>query len=424
MRNWTQWGKISLLAATGCVLIASTQGCKEINDAAEQCNLTCPKEGIAQGNASISGIAQIDAFFSAVLNFSTAADRVSASIEAQLAKIRTAAGLSANVQPSQFAAEIKAKYRLEGDLKIAYRPPQCAVSAQATLEAAARCDAEVNPGSARVECKGSCEIEASASASCSGDAKVECVGTAPNLECEGTCRGSCELTAAAECTGTCHGTCDGECSVMGADGQCAGRCDGTCEGTCELTAGGQCEGTCKGECTYTPPDGKCEATASVRCKADANASVQCEGRCEGEVEPPSAKAECQASAKAEASVNLECTPPTVDVEYSFAANASAETRAQFEAFLVTFRSSMSVIVADLARGEVIVDAGQELGQTGTAALEASIEKLSADANAKAAIGFGCALDQIKPASDKVLQSTNRLRTNVTAAGALTASLAP
>lgn len=423
MRNWKRWSPVSLVALSG-LLIASTQGCKEVTEAAEQCQLTCAAEGIAEGNASISGIAQIDAFFGAVVNFSATANGLSANIDKQLARIRTSLELEANATPAQIVAAIESRYDLDGGLRIAYKPAVCAVSVQATLEAAARCDATVDPGSASVQCEGSCEVEASAEASCEGDAQVECVGTAPGLECEGTCEGACELTAAATCEGTCNGTCDGTCTVMDADGQCRGQCDGECQGSCQLTAGGSCEGQCKGQCTYTPPSGECEATASVRCKAEANASVECRGRCEGEVTPPMVEAECQASAKAEASAKLECTPPTVDVEYAFAASSTVEGRAEFEAFLVGFRGNMSAILAELARADIVVRAGTELTATGVAALEGSIEtSLEGDLSLKESIGLACALEEIGASGSMVTAATTKLQGSVTVATNLTGALA-
>src|SRR4051794_368626 len=51
-----------------------------VEDAAAACGLTCPKTGIVDGNASISGVVSVDAFFQSVLNFQAKADNVSAGI--------------------------------------------------------------------------------------------------------------------------------------------------------------------------------------------------------------------------------------------------------------------------------------------------------------------------------------------------------
>lgn len=389
----------------------------------EECGLVCAEEGIIQGNASISGIANIDAFFAAVVNFNTKANLISGNIDAELAKIRASVGATTN---ADIKAEMIAKFSLDANagVKIAFEPAKCAVSAKATLEATAKCDASVDPGKASVECKGSCEVEASAEASCDAEAEVKCVGTAPDFACEGECKGSCELDAAAACTGTCKGTCSGTCSVENADGSCNGSCDGMCEGTCEASASATCEGKCKGECTYTPPDAKCEAGASVKCEAKANASVQCQGKCEGEFEPPMAKAECQASAKADASVNVECTPPSLDISYQFDASLDAaaklQAQAEFEAFLVSFKASMGKIAAQLEQGKLVVAAGAEIGDTGVKAVTDAVEAIDVTASLKVSVGVGCAIKELPKVADAMASSTDALSASVKAAGDLTA----
>jgi len=52
--------------------------------------------GIAEGNAAISGVQKIDAFFSAVLSFETAADGVSDASKTQLDAIKADFGITAN----------------------------------------------------------------------------------------------------------------------------------------------------------------------------------------------------------------------------------------------------------------------------------------------------------------------------------------
>lgn len=424
MRKWTHWGKVSLLASSALFLVG-VSGCEEAekaaNDVAEQCNLECSSKGIVEGNASISGIASVDAFFGAVVNFNTTANQVSGNIEAQLAKIRSSLGLSASATPDQIIAKIKTEYELDGALKIAYKPPQCGVSAQATLEATARCEAEFDPGSAKVECQGACEVDASAEVDCGVEAELKCVGTAPNLECEGSCEGACELDVAAKCEGTCNGTCEGTCSVEGPNGECAGTCDGECKGTCQLTAGGSCSGKCKGECTYTPPEASCTGSASARCEAKGSAKVECSGRCEGEIVPPKASAECEASAKAEAQVRVECTPPSVDIEYAFKANASADAEANFEAFLVRFRSSLSIIAAELARADVVLKAGADLRVAATGAVQGAVDA-KGNLSLKEKAGLVCAVKELPRVATAINGSATKLSGSVETAGSLTGKL--
>src|SRR5689334_2197193 len=75
----------------------------------EQCGLVCAEEGIAEGNASISGIPNIDAFFSSVVNFNVKANGISANIEAELAKIRASVGAETN---ADIKASLIAKFSL------------------------------------------------------------------------------------------------------------------------------------------------------------------------------------------------------------------------------------------------------------------------------------------------------------------------
>jgi modification target Cys-rich repeat protein len=427
------WRLAGMIFAAGMTAL-TIPGCEDdgpLGDLAEQCGLTCPVEGIAEGNFSISGVASIDAFFSSVVTFNAKANLVANNINGELAKIRARLELPATATAAQIKAAIIAKYELDATagLKVKYQEPRCDVSAKATIEATARCDATVTPGSAKVQCSGSCEVEGSVMAMCSGSAMAKCVGQAngPMLECTGECSGTCELTAAAECNGTCKGSCEGTCSaeVMNAEGQaeCNGTCEGECQGTCEMTAKGSCEGQCKGECEYTPPSGsvECEAGATVKCEAAAMGSVECNGKCDGEVTPPMASAECQASAKAEAEVNVECTPPQLALEYEFRANASAEARAEFEGFLTGFVASYGRIVAELKRADVVLNAGADIGAAATGALDGAFEA-AADGSLKAKVGVGCAVTELDNVGGVITTASNNLRGSVTAAGSLTAEI--
>src|SRR5689334_9527213 len=67
---------------------ASSAETLSVDGLAKQCKLECPSRGIAEGNASISGVASVDAFFQSVLDYQLKADNVSSAIEAQLSAIR------------------------------------------------------------------------------------------------------------------------------------------------------------------------------------------------------------------------------------------------------------------------------------------------------------------------------------------------
>lgn len=363
---------VGLLACT-CML--GLQSCDEENsplgDLAEQCGFSCAAEGVAEGNASISGIPKVDAFFQAAVNFNRAAAKLSGEINASLDAI----ALSVGLQPGAAGAEIKAAVQaklaanIDGGLTVKYDPPKCVVDANVALDAKARCEASATPPEATVECTGSCEVEVEAGAEvdCGAEADVVCTGTAPNLVCEGDCTGSCKLDVAAtcdgkctggcqadvsgeceakcvgscsgqcsggcavevsgQCNGTCEGSCDGACdgecsgstdSGGVCDGECKGSCEGTCEGKCEVEAQARCDGECRGECSGTC-EGKCEVEVNGSCEGECsgscemNAGAECKGKCEGECKytPPDLKCEANAKveckAKAQADAKVECS---------------------------------------------------------------------------------------------------------------------
>jgi hypothetical protein len=391
-------------------------------------DLACPAEGIAEGNASISGVASVDAFFQSVLNFQGKADAVSGGINAELAAIRGDFGIAAN---ANLAAELRTQItaNVEGDLIVEAEPARCAVDAEATLEAQAKCDVTVKPGSAMVKCDGSCEVEASAKVECGAMATVKCTVNPPMGECSGSCKGSCtaELSAMAACSGTCRGSCDGSCSayVKNASGEaeCAGKCEGMCQGSCEveLAAEAECKGECRGECTFTAPDGKCEGGIRAHCEAMGNAMIDCKGRCEGNIEPPEAKAECEASAKAEAKLNVECTPPRLVVDYKLKAttSANAEAQARFVAAVKSLEVRLPALLASVKRAESVLSAGGELSGAGKAAVEGAVMvAVKGDAKLATKIGLGCALTELGAVQGAISGATGRLQASLTASAAL------
>ncbi len=431
-------GKLIDYRVAGLVLAVagafSTQACTGkdnplgSNALLEQCGLVCAEKGIVDGNASISGIPNIDAFFGSVVNFNAKASLISGNIDAELAKIKASLMLPATASTADIKAAIVANFKLDAKagLKIAYKPAQCAVSAKATIEATAKCDVTVDPGKAEVSCSGTCTADASVEAKCDASATVKCVGTAPMLNCAGECKGTCELDAAASCSGTCKGTCSGTCSAKDAMGNCEGSCTGMCTGSCEMAASASCSGKCKGECTYTPPKGSCEAGASVKCEASAKGSVMCNGKCDGEITPPKASAECEASAKADASISVECTPPSLDLAYQFDAKLSAaaqvDAQANFEAFLVGFKGSFSVILAQLAQTDLVLKAGADISAKGVGAVETAVNAIDVTASLKVSVGVGCALGELPNVAKAMKASTDSLTASASAAGELTTAL--
>jgi hypothetical protein len=397
----------------------------------KQCGIDVECEsGIAEGNASVSGVASIDTFFQSVLNYRSRAENVSAGIEAELAAIRADFGIGANANlRSELEARIEAN--VDGELHVVAEPARCAVDARATLEAQAKCDASIDPGTASVECKGVCEVEATAQARCDANAELQCTVTAPSVECKGQCQGSCEvaLEAAAKCEGTCTGECSGECSAYSDEQgtQCAGTCDGMCEGTCkaELMAAATCSGKCEGECTAKPAEAGCEGAIRASCKAEANAEVKCQGRCVGEFEPPMAKAECEASAKAEAKLNVECTPPRLAVDYKLKANADAAASAKFSAGVRNLRARLPALLAAVDRAKLVAQAGEGLAADATGAVKGGVETASEAAvkgNLRVIFGLQCATDQLDDVDSAISDSNARLSAALNEAGALKGAL--
>jgi len=367
------------IAALGLVIgtgVSALQGCDPgAAPGLPGCDVACAAKGVADGNAAISGIAEVDAFFGAVFDVSAAAEGIRGALRAELDSIALSVGLEPRAAGVEIAAAVEAKLAIavDGGLTIHYQAPRCAASVAIAIAAAASCDGSVAPGQASAECAGSCEVAGGVMASCDANAELSCTGTAPGFQCEGTCEGSCELEIAAACEGTCRGTCTGTCSVVDAQGSCAGACMGSCAGTCELTAGGGCSGTCTGACTYKRGPAGCEADASAKCEAMADGSVKCAGRCEGQVQPPAVKAECEASVEAKANASIECTPPTLDITWQWSSQleGDAVAQAEFKAWLQRFKTNISVMLAAKAKADILLGSLDGLGSSGVAAISSA-----------------------------------------------------
>jgi hypothetical protein len=418
--------------------VAVSEQALDLGGLASLCGLACPGQkddkgveikGVADGNAAISGVASVDAFFAAVIRFQGAANGVAGGIKGQLDAIKADFGIAANTDvvaglDAAFKANLEAGFKLEAE------PPRCEVDVDATLEARARCEGEVKAPSAMVSCKGSCEVDASAEVKCDAMADLECTFVPPDLKCSGSCQGTCSamLTAKAECSGTCKGSCDGTCSAYAKNGmgnlECAGSCSGKCMGSCdaELAAGAKCDGECKGECTVTNPMGGCKGGIRAECKAKADASIMCSGKCEGEVTPGSAKVECEASAKAEAKMNVNCTPPRVALQYKLKAGLDAMASAKFEAALkLLVNSRLPALKAEVAKANSVVKAGGDLSGAANGALKGAFDA-AGKGSLRTQFALGCALGQLGDVGKVVSGATSNLNTQIEAAGKLTSML--
>ena len=415
---------LSLTAVLGGALTLAP-GCEQLDQVGEACGLTCPVEGLIDGNASISGLASVDAFFGAVVGFNKAALSVEAGVSAELRAIALSLGLEAGASAADIRAalELKLAGAVEGGLKISYAAPRCTVDAKVAIDATAKCDVEADPGSLKVECKGTCTVDASAEAKCDASAKVMCKGTAPQLDCSGSCTGTCELSGDLQCNGSCNGECDGECTVRGANGQCAGECMGQCKGSCELRAGASCEGKCQGSCEYEAPEGKCEADAELRCEASADASASCDGSCDGEVVPPKASAECEASVEAEAKLQAECTPPSLEIGWQFKGSVNAQAQAEFKAWVEGFRGRYAALLAASARAELVLKAGEGLGEAAADLAVSLPGEFAADTSLRATVGIACAVTELEAVGSVIGDGAAALSGSVTAVAEVSAAIA-
>jgi hypothetical protein len=209
--------------------------------------------------------------------------------------------------------EVKAK--AGGKLVLDVTPPKCMASMNAMVDCAARCDANIQPGSVKATCEGG-ELSGECSGKCSGSCEVQA-----GAQCEGTCGGSCSGTCEGQISGKCEGTCKGKCDgkdTKGKGAKCAGVCDGTCSGgKVEAECEGSCKGTCSATCTM-----KAEAACSGTCSGSCDVEFK-EPKCSGQVKPPEMSAECQANCDAELSGKVECVPARVVVKIEGGADAEA-----------------------------------------------------------------------------------------------------
>lgn len=350
-----------LLAGLG---MAAMSGCGAVTGAVEEVCGPCPD--VAEGELLVTGSAQIDGVFKALNTFTSASANINADFEGHVTALADAFGVvrgegedlatfAANVQ-----AEVSGELSANAELSVDYVPPQCTANVSVAVEASAECKVEagctVDPGDVAVTCEGQCS--GGCSAACTGSCAIE----APSVVCKGSCEGACNLEAGGACSGTCNGTCDGTCSATASDGTtCKGTCTGgPCTGSCELAVAASCDGTCSGKCVAEMGGAMCEGECRGGCEGS------CSGSCAGRVEPPSvdceANADCNAQASAQASASLECTPPRLDIDYSFTGMAAGnlDAQAEFLAKLTVFKTEVIGIVQGLFKARLLVEGDADL----------------------------------------------------------------
>lgn len=336
--------------------LTSVQGCDPSTVGDDICG---PCGTIAGGSLSISGSAQLDGFFNATGSLNNAVAQIKGSFDADILALADVYGVARGEVNADFVGQLTAAIKadfaanLDGGIKVVYKPAECAVNvsvavdAQAKCEVQGGCEAQVDPGEVSVKCEGGCSGKCDAA--CEGD--LSCEVTAPSIECSGQCEGSCTLDAAASCDGTCRGDCSGTCSATDSSGKCAGTCDGMCSGSCEFKAAASCAGKCNGKCLVNQGDAQC--TGEVSCRG--TCMGECKGSCTGKATPPSASAscdasaDCQAQASAQASADIQCTPPSIDLQYAFAANVDAEAQGKFLAKIGELKVRGIAILQGFAR---------------------------------------------------------------------------
>jgi modification target Cys-rich repeat protein len=395
----------------------------KVNDASEAACGACPT--LEGGGADFTGDARVDGLFRAIGTLKASTGSIRANFDAEIMTLGEVFGVDVSGMGTAAAvAAVKAAIEKDinahveggvaGGLSVDFQKPKCTANAELAVEASADCQldadcqisAECEAGEVNVKCEGQCSgsceggcdpgsipqctVALSASGECSGTCEGSCEVSGPQLTCEGECSGSCTVEAGMRCEGTCEGNCTGTCDGSTSEGAaCAGKCEGQCDAACTIQGSGKCEGTCNGSCEYTPANGSCEGSCKGECKVDveANATCEggkapsckgscsgsCEGSCEGNVTPPScsaegscsAKADCEASASAQANASLECTPPSLAINYSLKANleagADASAAANFKARMEVFKKSMMSIAQGAYKMKALVTGDASLG---------------------------------------------------------------
>jgi hypothetical protein len=431
-------GLVSLTAPALIGLLVGACDDKNGNPLTQGAETLCgPCGTLATGDVGISGNAKLDGFFSAVAKIGDATGSINADFAANIDALAEVYGVanydasaSIDARVDKVIAAIKADFsaNLDGGVTLKYTPAEChasinvAVEAQAHCEAKADCDVKATPGNVEVDCQGSC------SGSCMGT----CEGALPTCQvdasakCEGKCEGTCTLDVAAKCEGTCHGECSGNCSVQDANGQCNGTCDAECKGSCELSAAAECSGSCSGKCEVAA-NAMCEGGKAPSCSGTCKG--KCDASCTGEFTPPSASAncdataDCQAQAKAQANASLECTPPSVDLAYSFSASAMADAGAQadFVAHLGELKARGGAILQGFTKYTLLIKGDAKAGvKSPVAELITSVQGLASASGEIVAdippFRLTCALAGFTEAGSVLSTVTSQATANLAAQG--------
>jgi len=349
--------------------------------------------------------AKLKAATAAAVELKGFADQIDADLKAGCGGLAKDLGAGSDFKDGKSACEAaikaigdaKAKIGAGAKISVVVKPPKCQADLAAYGDCAGKCDASVTGPSAKAECEPG-KLSGKCDANCEGSCDVQA-----GAKCEGTCNGSCDAEIKGSCGGKCNGKCDGKDS-KGAS--CAGTCEGKCEGG---TVKGECKGKCGGDCQMKA-SAKCEGTCSGKCTTEMKAP-----KCTGEVTPPKMSADCKAHCDASISAKMECTPATVGVAASGAADVKA-----FETLKVALEKNLPLVL------KVAIGMGDRAGKiaaNGKAVLEgtmSSMTEIAGSGGGQAALTVGqltaCLGDTFKGAIAAAgsLQGNVSLSVNVSA----------
>lgn len=307
---------------------------------------------------SAQGGAKLKAATAAAVELKGFADQIDADLKAGCGGLAKDLGAPGDFKDGKSACEaaIKAigdaKAKIGGGAKISVvvKPPKCQADLAAYGDCAGKCDASVTGPSAKAECEPG-KLSGKCDANCEGSCDVQA-----GAKCDGTCSGTCDAEIKGSCGGKCNGKCDGKDS-KGAS--CAGTCEGKCEGG---TVKGECKGKCGGDCQLKA-SAKCEGTCTGKCTAEMKAP-----KCTGEVTPPKMSADCKAHCDASVSAKMECTPASVGVAASGAADVKA-----FENFKAALEKNLPLVL------KVAIGMGDRAGKmaaNGKAVIEGTMSSMT------------------------------------------------
>jgi hypothetical protein len=295
-------------SVTPASAVSAAAGCPDISSIEAVARV----DWVSEFGLDIAAAAKIRSGLQAALALDAFAGRIDAELSTACGGLARDLGDSAQFKNAGEACQAaaravgsaKSQLAANARVSVAIQPPRCAASMSAMADCVAQCDAEIDPGSAEVQCEPG-KLAGTCDGQCTGSCELQ--GAA---QCQGTCNGSCSASFEGRCDGACKGSCNGA-PIDGA------ACNGTCNGSCSAGARGQCGGQCQGSC---------ELQGSAQCRGTCRGSCNVEmksPRCEGRMTPPKASAECNARCDADVQAKVECTPTRVAVLVDGAANGKA-----------------------------------------------------------------------------------------------------